>query len=300
MEYLVNYSKRRAFWSLNKDILKINDSDNQYVVSIEEDTAYPCLHSSKTTKETSSIRRIQESKHLGIGTTSLQNPLSALVFIYKNGDAYVAALIYVDDVILVENDVIWIERTKSHLDKEFSVKDLGPLKYFLGIQVAIASEGLVLSQQKYTLDILQDSGLQGCCPSSFLMEPNLKLEKGEEEEKIDARYVHMEAALRVLQYLKTTIGQGILLPNTTETDLMAYCDVDWLGFVLRSSAEAKYRSMATAVSEIIWVRLLLKELDVAVVGPTPLFYDNQAAKHIANNLVFHERTKHVEMDFFCS
>ncbi|GJS10677.1 hypothetical protein Tco_0367473 [Tanacetum coccineum] len=59
MEYLVNISKRRAFWSLNKDILKINNSDYQYAVSIKEDTAYMCLHSPKTTKETSSIRRIQ-------------------------------------------------------------------------------------------------------------------------------------------------------------------------------------------------------------------------------------------------
>ncbi|GJS41829.1 hypothetical protein Tco_0566872 [Tanacetum coccineum] len=58
MEYLVNISKRRAFWSLNEDILKINDSDIQYAVSIKEDTAYPCLHSPKTTKETSSIHRI--------------------------------------------------------------------------------------------------------------------------------------------------------------------------------------------------------------------------------------------------
>ncbi|GJY08559.1 hypothetical protein Tco_0375613 [Tanacetum coccineum] len=61
MEYLVNISKRRAFWSLNEDILKINDSDNQYAVSIKEDTAYPCLHSPKTTKETSSIRHIQRN-----------------------------------------------------------------------------------------------------------------------------------------------------------------------------------------------------------------------------------------------
>ncbi|GJR94719.1 hypothetical protein Tco_0266893 [Tanacetum coccineum] len=59
MEYLVNISKRRAFWSLNGDILKVNDSDYQYAVSIKEDTTYPCLHSPKTTKETSSIRRIQ-------------------------------------------------------------------------------------------------------------------------------------------------------------------------------------------------------------------------------------------------
>ncbi|GJW77474.1 hypothetical protein Tco_0139156 [Tanacetum coccineum] len=61
MEYLVNISKRCAFWSLKKDILKINDSDTQYVVSIKEYTAYLCLHSPKTTKERRSIRRIQRN-----------------------------------------------------------------------------------------------------------------------------------------------------------------------------------------------------------------------------------------------
>ncbi|GJS66585.1 putative reverse transcriptase domain-containing protein [Tanacetum coccineum] len=60
MEYLVNISKRRAFWSLNEDILKIYYSDYQYAVSIKEDTAYPCLHSPKITKERRSIRRIQK------------------------------------------------------------------------------------------------------------------------------------------------------------------------------------------------------------------------------------------------
>ncbi|GJR23670.1 putative reverse transcriptase domain-containing protein, partial [Tanacetum coccineum] len=59
MEYLVNISKRRAFYSLSEDILKINDSDYQYAVSIKKDMVYPCLHLPNTTKETSSIRRIQ-------------------------------------------------------------------------------------------------------------------------------------------------------------------------------------------------------------------------------------------------
>ncbi|GJU03398.1 putative RNA-directed DNA polymerase [Tanacetum coccineum] len=240
-----------------------------------------------------------------VGLGYKQSKANHSLFIYKNGDIYVASLIYVDDVILVGNDTKWIERTKTHLDKEFSIKDLGSLKYFLGIEVARTSEGLVLSQHKYTLDILQDSGLQGCRPSSFPMEPNLKLDNGEEEEKIDAsRYRRLVGRLLYLQVTRldtaysTTVGQGILLANTTKTELVAYCDADWLGFVSRSLAEAEYRSIATAVSEIMWVRWLLKELDVVVVGPTPLFYDNQAAKHIANNPVFHERTKHVEMDCF--
>ncbi|GJU88715.1 ribonuclease H-like domain-containing protein [Tanacetum coccineum] len=67
IEYLVNISKRRAFWSLNEDILKINDSEYQYAVSIKEDTAYPCLHSPKTTKKRRSIRRIQRRPIRRIG-----------------------------------------------------------------------------------------------------------------------------------------------------------------------------------------------------------------------------------------
>ncbi|GJY98371.1 hypothetical protein Tco_0515281 [Tanacetum coccineum] len=64
---LGNISQRCAFWSLNEDILKINDSDYQYAVSIKEDTAYPYLHSLKTTKEISSIRRIQRRPIRRIG-----------------------------------------------------------------------------------------------------------------------------------------------------------------------------------------------------------------------------------------
>nr|GEV17031.1 putative reverse transcriptase, RNA-dependent DNA polymerase, Gag-polypeptide of LTR copia-type [Tanacetum cinerariifolium] len=68
--------------------------------------------------------------------------------------------------------------------------------------------------------------------------------------------------------------------------------------VSRSSAEAVYRAMASTVSEVLWVRWLLSELRIDTSSPTPLFCDNQAARHIANNPVFHERTKHVEMDCY--
>ena len=66
----------------------------------------------------------------------------------------------------------------------------------------------------------------------------------------------------------------------------------------RSSAEAEYRAMASTVSEVLWVTWLLKDLQVVIDSPSTLFCDNQAARHIDNNPVFHERTKHVEMDCF--
>ncbi|XP_076886810.1 threonine synthase, chloroplastic-like [Bidens hawaiensis] len=81
-----------------------------------------------------------------------------------------AVLIYVDDVIIVGNDLKRIQETKTYLDAKFSIKDLGVLKYFLGIKVARTRDGLVLSQRKYILDILEDCGLTECRPSNFPME----------------------------------------------------------------------------------------------------------------------------------
>ncbi|KAD3067216.1 hypothetical protein E3N88_35096 [Mikania micrantha] len=107
------------------------------------------------------------------------------LFTYKRKDVFIAALIYVDDVIVTGNDQDKTQETKSFLDNKFSIKDLGPLKYFLGIEFARTKDGLVLSQLKYTLDILEDSGMLGCRPCSFPMEHNLKLEKDNGDIRVD-------------------------------------------------------------------------------------------------------------------
>jgi hypothetical protein len=280
------------------------------------------------------------------------------LFTQVRGDSITVVLLYVDDMVITGNDETTINDLKKFLNSCFKIKDLGMLKYFLGIEVARSKAGITICQRKYTLDILEEAGLLGAKPAIVPMEPDLVLtENGSEALKDPSRYRrllgkliyltisrpeitysvntlsqfmqepkvhHMKAAHQLLQYLKAAPGQGLLFPSDNSLDLVGYCDADWarcpttrrsvtgycifLGKALiswkskkqatvsRSSAEAEYRSMAAATCELSWLRYLSKDLHVPHPEAARLFCDNQAALHIAANPVYHERTKHIELD----
>ena len=96
---------------------------------------------------------------------------------YKHSkDGKIAILIvYMDDVIVTGNDHVELEALKKYLAAEFELKDLGTLRYFLGMEVARSKFGITISQRKYVLDLLKDMGMLGCRPAETPMEPNGKL-----------------------------------------------------------------------------------------------------------------------------
>ncbi|KAJ9700761.1 hypothetical protein PVL29_006195 [Vitis rotundifolia] len=267
-------------------------------------------------------------------------------------------VVYVDDIVITGSDQDGIQKLKQHLFTHFQTKDLGKLKYFLGIEIAQSSSGVVLSQRKYALDILEETGMLDCKPVDTPMDPNVKLVPGQGEPLGDpGRYrrlvgklnyltitrpdisfpvsvvsqflqspcdSHWDAVIRILRYIKSTPGQGVLYENRGHTQVVGYTDADWAGsptdrrstsgycvfiggnliswkskkqdVVARSSAEAEYRAMALTTCELIWLRHLLRELRFGKDEQMKLICDNQAALHIASNPVFHERTKHIEVD----
>ena len=81
-------------------------------------------------------------------------------------------LVYVDDLIVSGNDHEAIIQFKTYLSNCFHMKDLGNLKYFLGIEVARATDGIFLCQRKYALDIISEVGLLGAKPAKIPMEQN--------------------------------------------------------------------------------------------------------------------------------
>ncbi|KAF3632929.1 Protein EXORDIUM-like 1 [Capsicum annuum] len=137
---------------------------------------------------------------------------------------------------------------------------------------------------------------------------------------------HMSATLYLLRYLKGTSDSGLFLSSAPDLSFAAYCDSDrgtcadsrrsvsgycillddsLIGWkskkqvaVSLSSAEAEYRAMSKAVAVITWLIRLLSDFGVSDLTLVPLFCDNQTTIHIAKNPVFHERTKHIELDFY--
>jgi hypothetical protein len=279
------------------------------------------------------------------------------MFIKRGTDTIAVLIVYVDDIIMTGNDVEEIQTLKSRLAQEFEIKDLGSMRYFLGMEVARSDKGIFISQRKYILDLLEETGMLGCRPADSPIEVNHHL-KGDMGERTDReRYqrlvgrliylahtrpdvsyavgvvsqfmhdpctAHLDAVYRILRYLKSTPGKGILFSNHGHLRLEAFTDADWAGsvddrrstsgyctflggnlitwrskkqsVVARSSAEAEYRAMAHGVCELLWLQTLLRDLGFSNSGPMKLYCDNKAAINIAHNPVQHDRTKHIEID----
>ncbi|CAH9081001.1 unnamed protein product, partial [Cuscuta epithymum] len=279
------------------------------------------------------------------------------LFTLHRGDHLLCILVYVDDLLITGTSPEMISMFKSYLARTFPVKDLGFMKYFLGLEVARSPRGIFLCQRKYVLDILAETGLTGAKPADFPMPQNHGLQSDagpffsdpERYRRLvgkliyltltrpdinysvhilsqfmqEPRQAHWDAVIRVLRYLKGHPGQGIVYRRDSPLEILGYCDSDWAscpktrrsvtGYfvtlggspiswrtkkqatVSRSSAEAEYRSMATLTCELLWLRSLFSSLRIKL-PPLKLFCDNKAALHIASNPVFHERTKHIELD----
>ncbi|CAM8972071.1 unnamed protein product [Rhodiola kirilowii] len=97
------------------------------------------------------------------------------LYTLTRGAIQINVLVYVDDMIIASNDKVALTIFKDYLGKCFKMKDLGVLKYFLGLEVARSLEGIFICQRKYALDIISETGLLGSKPAKFPMEQNHRL-----------------------------------------------------------------------------------------------------------------------------
>ncbi|CAJ2653103.1 unnamed protein product [Trifolium pratense] len=163
-------------------------------------------------------------------------------------------IVYVDDIVITGSDQQGILHLKQYLSNQFQTKDLGKLRYFLGIEVAQSKDGIVISQRKYAMDILEETSLLNAKPVDTPMDPNVKLLPNQGEPLSDSgRYrrlvgklnyltvtrpdnsfavsvvsqflnspyqEHMDAVIRILKYIKGAPGKGLIYENKGHTQML--------------------------------------------------------------------------------
>ncbi|GKB64405.1 putative reverse transcriptase domain-containing protein [Tanacetum coccineum] len=185
------------------------------------------------------------------------------LFIYSRGDTLLYILVYVDDIIVTGNNKGTIDNIICQLGSAFALKDLGPLNYFLGIEIVPHVSGILLSQKKYILELLQSAGLSNCNPVSSPMVTSSSLSLDDStafSNPVKYRQVvgslqyvtlsrpdiafavnkvcqymhaptenHWSAVKRILRYLHGTVEHGMLIRRSSGSTLQAFTDVLWKG-----------------------------------------------------------------------
>ncbi|GKV50006.1 hypothetical protein SLEP1_g56724 [Rubroshorea leprosula] len=263
------------------------------------------------------------------------SPHDTALFIRKTAWGMVLLLLYVDDMIITGDDVTCVEELKQSLSQKFEMKDLGVLSYFLGLEVTFSHDGYMLSQVKYASDLVSKVELNDGKSVSTPLEPNVKLTPMDGFPLSDpTRYRQLVGSLVYLTTIRPDIAYAVHIvrniiswtPFSTNSSpvLRAYSDANWAGdpfdrrsttgyclflgnsliswrskkqtIPSRSSTEAEYRALGDTTSELLSLRWLLEDMGIPQPSSTDLYCDNQSAMQITHNDVFHEHTKHIEVD----
>ncbi|GJX15623.1 ribonuclease H-like domain-containing protein [Tanacetum coccineum] len=223
------------------------------------------------------------------------------LFVKNVGFVFLYVLVYVDDLVITGNDELEIKNFKRFLKNKFKIKDLGELKYFLGIEVLKTKTGLCLTQRKYCLELLDDFGLLGCKPVMTPLHENIVLAHKESE---NDKFLHMHSllkshldiAMRVLKYLKLAPGYGIQFSKRNSVfDINAFSDSDWAKCPVTRRLVYGYCVFVNGCL-VSWKMKIMKDLNVDNLIPANLYCDNKSAIQIAVNPVMHEKTKHFDLD----
>jgi hypothetical protein len=124
------------------------------------------------------------------------------LFVFHDGSTLAYCLVYVDDLILTGNNSTFVASIINQLGQKFSIKDLGPLHFFLGVGVIPTKEGLFITQHKYIRDILAKTSMDGAkdVTTPFSTSISLKLANG--SSSVDS--TEYRRVIGALQYLSLT------------------------------------------------------------------------------------------------
>jgi hypothetical protein len=189
------------------------------------------------------------------------------LFIYSHQGVQIFMLVYVDDIVIAGSTPDVVDVLVRSLAATFPIKDLGRLEYFLGLEAAYNSGGMILTQKKYALDLLHRVNMENCNPATtpLAVSETLSRNTGTLLNSDDShRYrsvvgglqyltltwldisfavnkvcqflsqptdVHWESVKRILRYVKGTLTTGLRIYKSSSTVISIFTDADWAGCV---------------------------------------------------------------------
>ncbi|CAI7862763.1 unnamed protein product [Closterium sp. NIES-54] len=236
-------------------------------------------------------------------------------------------LVYVDDLVFATADTEALTLVKSELQKRHTCTDLGELRSYLGLQITRdrARRTITLTQSHMVHQVLQRFGFQYSSPQLTPLSTSHSLSAPPSDESVE-RVVHWDAAKRVLRYLCSTSGMGLVLGGRGPVVLTGHADASWvddsamqrssqgytfslgsgsvswrstrLSSVLSSSCEAEIYAGAMAAQELRWLTYLLTDLGEQPRSPPVLYVDNKAMIALCQEHKLEHRTKHIALRYF--
>ncbi|GKA42451.1 putative ribonuclease H-like domain-containing protein [Tanacetum coccineum] len=246
------------------------------------------------------------------------------LFIKKDKKDIMLVQVYVDDIIFGSTRKSWCDEFEALMKGRFQMSSMGELIFFLGLQVKQKTDGLFISQDKYVADLLKKFDLASLKTAITPMETKMALTKDEEADDVDVtpKTSHLNAVKRIFKYLKGKPNLGLWYPRESPFDLEAYSDSDYAGanldrksttggcqflgrrliswqckkqtIVATSTTEAEYVAAASCYGQVLWIQNQMLDYGFNFMN-TKIHIDNESTICIVKNLVYHSKTKHIEI-----
>ncbi|GJY06306.1 putative ribonuclease H-like domain-containing protein [Tanacetum coccineum] len=244
----------------------------------------------------------------------IRGTIDHTLFIKKDKKDIMLVQVYVDDIIFCSTKKSWCDEFEALMKSKFQMSSMGELTFFLGLQVKQKEDGIFISQDKSMIGSLMylnasrpDIIFAVCACSRFQVIPKTS---------------HLNAVKKIFRYLKDKPKLGLWYPKVSSFNLEAYSDNDYVGanldrksttggcqFLSRrliswqckkqiimatSTTEPEYVAAANCHGQVLWIQNQMLDYGFNFMN-TKIYIDNESTICIVKNLVFHSKTKHIEI-----
>nr|GEX70827.1 ribonuclease H-like domain, reverse transcriptase, RNA-dependent DNA polymerase [Tanacetum cinerariifolium] len=226
--------------------------------------------------------------------------LEQVVYTKRSKNSTLIVGVYVDDLIITCTLKKELEVFKSQMEEKLEMSDLGLLAYYLGIEVTQTRGEITIKQTCYINKILKETSMMDSNDAKIPMDLGTKLVKVEDGNSVDVTYYRsLIGSLRYFLHTRPDLSYSVgllsrFMQDSKDNHLKA---IKQQPTVALSSCESEFIAATRAACQALWLKRLISELTGWEEKRITLKVDNILAIALVKNLVFHRRSKHIDIRY---